>query len=158
VKRRYKYWNNLPHFSKRDRFHFVTFCTQERFVLLPAARDLVLDHCLFEHDKRIEMSAVVIMPDHVHLLFTPRMANQEEWYSLSEIMNGIKGTSAHSVNKLLHRSGKLWQQESFDHIVRTTVKLDEVVEYIRMNPVRAGLVSKPETYPWLWTKTKLVEE
>ncbi len=57
-------------------------------------------------------------------------------------MNGIKGASAHSINKLLKRRGHVWQDESFDHILRSEEKMISKVEYICQNPVRKGLVKE----------------
>lgn len=65
------------------------------------------------------MHAFVVMPTHVHMLFTPLFDEQDEAYPLAEIMNGIKGASSHSVNKLLGRKGRLWESESFDRITRS---------------------------------------
>ena len=50
------------------------------------------------------------------------------------------------INELLDRSGKLWQRESFDHIVRTVEHLDRFVEYIEQNPVVAGLCEHAEEW------------
>jgi hypothetical protein len=63
-----------------------------------------------------------------------------EIYSLAEIMNGIKGASAHKINKALGRTGKVWQAESFDHVLRSSENLDAKIAYLVENPVRAGLV------------------
>ena len=78
------------------------------------------------------------------LAFTGRQS------SLSRIMQGIKSTSAHRINKILHRSGRLWQHESFDRILRSEEHLELKLEYIGLNPVRAGLVQSPEDYRWFW--------
>jgi REP element-mobilizing transposase RayT len=96
------------------------------------------------------MHAVVIMPDHVHLLFTA-MRDTEGWtFALPEILRAIKGSSARSINKPTGRTGPVWQDESFDHVLRGDESLQETIEYIRQNPVRKGLVEKPEDYEWLW--------
>ena len=71
-------------------------------------------------------------------------------YSLPTILKQLKGTSARTVNKLLNSSGPVWQEESFDHVLRSQERLEEKLEYIRQNPVRRGLVKKPEDYRWLW--------
>ena len=91
------------------------------------------------------------MPDHVHLIFTP-LVNEAacEVYSLSEIMDAIKGASAHKINRQLGRTGKVWQTESFDRVLRSSEKLDEKIQYILDNPVRKGLVSAWPQYRWLW--------
>ncbi len=91
------------------------------------------------------------MPDHVHLIFTP-LVNQKarEVYSLAEIMDAIKGASAHIINRRLGRTGKVWQTESFDRVLRSSEKLDEKIQYILNNPVRRGIVSTWPEYRWLW--------
>jgi REP-associated tyrosine transposase len=71
-------------------------------------------------------------------------------YALPLILKLLKGTSARSVNQLLNSSGPVWQGESFDHVLRSQKSLEAKREYIRNNPVRAGLVKKPEDYKWLW--------
>src|SRR5437870_2442731 len=71
-------------------------------------------------------------------------------YTMAEIMNGIKGASAHSVNKLLDRRGTLWEPESFDRIPRTDAGFNMRKMYIIGNPIAAGLVSEPYQYKWCW--------
>ncbi len=92
------------------------------------------------------------MPEHVHLLLTP-LEDEEGWPNgLPAILKAIKGTSARSINKLLGSDGPVWQEESFDHVLRSQESLEEKLEYIRQNPVRRGLANKPEDYRWLWVK------
>jgi REP element-mobilizing transposase RayT len=147
---RYEYRRRLPHYQRDDRPLFVTFRAKKTLLLSPQARDLALQHCLHDHGKTIQLHAAVIMPDHVHLLFTA-LRDIEGWtFALPEILRAIKGSSARSINKLSGRSGPVWQDESFDHVLRGDESLRETVEYIRQNPVRKGLVEKPEDYPWLW--------
>ena len=150
--RRYEYRRRLPHHQRDDRPLFVTFRTLTRTTLSPVARTLVLQHCLHDHGNTIRLHALVVMPDHVHILFTA-LRDAEGWtFALPEIMRAIKGSSARSINKLSGRNGRLWQDESFDHVLRGDESLQETVEYIRQNPVRKGLVEKPEDYPWLWVE------
>jgi putative transposase len=148
--RKYSYRRNLPHIEKSGRPHFITFDTHERWELPPAARDLVLKHCLRDNGTKMQLSIAVVMPDHVHMIFVPLEAENHETYSFEEIVGSIKGASSHSVNKILKRSGTVWQDESFDHVVRHAESLEAKIRYVRENPVRKGLVSKPEDYPWLW--------
>jgi REP element-mobilizing transposase RayT len=148
--RTYQYRRRLPHFQKFDRPLFVTFCKLTRELFPGRARDLVLEHCLYENGKRVDLHAVVIMPDHVHLLFTPLRAEDGWPYPLPKILKMIKGTSARDINKLLGSCGPVWQDESFDHVLRSQESLKEKIDYIQMNPVRAGLVQVREGYKWLW--------
>src|SRR5262249_44366034 len=150
--RTYQYRRRLPHFQKFGRALFVTFCKLSHDPFSDRARDLVLKHCIYEHGRRIDLYAAVIMPDHVHILFTP-LRNEEGWpFPIPQILKMIKGTSARDINRLHGSGGPVWQDESFDHVLRSQESLEEKMEYIRMNPVRAGLVYKPGEYRWLWMK------
>jgi REP element-mobilizing transposase RayT len=154
--RKYEYRRNLPHILKGDRPHFVTFITHQRWELPPAARDLVLKHCMQDDGVKLKVHAVVVMPDHVHMILTPLQAAQpgaavpHAYFSFEEILGAIKGASAHSINCLLGRQGTVWQDESCDHVLRSEESLTEKAEYVFQNPVRKGLVATPEDYRWLW--------
>jgi len=89
------------------------------------------------------------MPDHTHLVLTP-LYDGSGFYSIAEIMQGIKSVSAHRINRTLKRIGQIWQHESFDHVLRREESIDAKVQYICENPVRAGLVKHPQEYRWLW--------
>jgi putative transposase len=67
---------------------------------------------------------------------------------LARIMHSLKSYTAHEANKILKRNGTFWQGESYDHWVRDDDELERVVQYIRANPVKAGLVERPEQ--WFW--------
>jgi REP-associated tyrosine transposase len=117
-------------------------------------RSIVLDCCLHDNGEKFDLRVAVVMPDHVHMIFTPLVDNQAmEVCSLAKIMDAIKGASAHKVNKLLGRKGRVWQPESFDHVLRSSESLDAKVQYLLENPVRLGLVNEWTQYPWLWTKS-----
>jgi REP element-mobilizing transposase RayT len=151
LKGKYEYCRRLPHYQKCDRSLFVTFCAG--YIPLPEPiRDIVLRHCLHDHGIKAVFHAVVVMPDHVHLLLTPLRDAGGTPYSLVEILQAIKGASAHSVNRALRRSGPVWQEESFDHVLSSNESFEEKLEYIRQNPVRRGLVTRPEDYRWLWVE------
>jgi REP element-mobilizing transposase RayT len=105
---------------------------------------------IHDHGSKMNLHVVVVMPDHVHLVLTPLCCETGVPYSFEEILGGIKGASAHSVNKALRRSGTVWQDESFDHVVRCQESLEEKILYVCLNPVRKGLVARPEDYKWLW--------
>ncbi|MGA8153742.1 MAG: hypothetical protein WB952_22525 [Terriglobales bacterium] len=149
IANKYEYRRRLPHYQKYDRVLFVTFCALNRWKLSPEAREVVLGHCLHDHDKRFVLHAAVVMPERVHLMLTP-LRDEIGWpYPLAAILKSIKGTSARDINKLLGHCGPVWQEESFDHVLRTSERFKEKIEYIRLNPVRRGLVARPEDYRWL---------
>jgi len=64
-------------------------------------------------------------------------------------MKDIKGVAAHRIVKLM-KIPFVWQEEYFDHVLRTYERLESAMEYIRQNPVKANLVASPELYRWLW--------
>ena len=146
------YRRNLPHLQKDFKPHFLTFCTHRRAVLPDWARAITLNCCVHEHTAKIDLHVAVVMPDHVHLIFTP-LVNEErpEVVALAEITKSIKGASAHLINQQMGSRGTVWQVESFDHVLRRSEQLDAKIAYLRANPVRAGLVNVPEEWPWLWT-------
>ena len=144
------YRRNLPHLQREGKTYFVTFRTWHYFALPEGVRAIVLQHCLHDHGAKLVMHGVVVMPDHVHLVFTPLQDALGNTFGLEEILHGIKGASAHSVNRALGRRGHVWQDESFDHILRSDESAVSKAEYVCQNPVRKGLVAKPDDYPWLW--------
>jgi REP element-mobilizing transposase RayT len=132
------YRRQLPHLQCDDKPHFITFCTDHRWILPEQVRSIVLDSCLHENGLKFDLRVAVVMPDHVHMIFTPQVDQQAmEVCSLSEIMDAIKGASAHKINRALGRKGRVWQAESFDHVLRSSESLDAKVEiYSR---IRYGL-------------------
>jgi len=90
------------------------------------------------------------MPDHVHLIYSS-LRREDGWsYTLPEIMKAIKGRPARQVNVRLMRRGPVWQEEFFDHVLRSNDSLVDHVDYVCQNPVRAGLVKSEAEYPWIW--------
>ena len=98
---RAEYRRHLPHLQMEDKPLFVTFATHKRWVLPASIRQVVLRHCLYDHGVKLQVHGIVVMPDHVHMIFTPLQDDEGNPFSLAEIMSGIKGASAHSVNKPL---------------------------------------------------------
>jgi putative DNA methylase len=63
-------------------------------------------------------------------------------------MHSLKSYTAHEANRMLNRSGAFWQTESYDHWVRDDDELERIALYILENPVKAGLVDRPEAWKW----------
>ena len=147
---KYEYRRRLPHYQKDDHPLFVTFTTDRRWPLPPEARNIVLACCLSENGRRLDLHATVVMPDHVHLIYSPLRRDDGWSYTLPEIMKSIKGRFARQINVALKRSGPVWQEEFFDHVLRSNNSLVDRVEYVCQNPVRAGIVKTESGYPWIW--------
>lgn len=147
------YRRNLPHLQRDGRCHFLTFCTHHRWVLPEWARDIVFDTCIRAHGWTIDLHVLVVMPDHVHMIFVPEIDREaQEVVPLARITKAIKGASSHLINRAQGTSGRIWQEESFDHVLRSSESLKEKIEYLLNNPVRGGLVTNPAEYRWLWQK------
>ena len=93
-----------------------------------------------------ELFASCVMPSHVHLVVQTSL-------NLFEIIGSLKKFTARKCNILLKRKGRFWQPESFDRIIRDEEHLCNVVAYIRNNPVKAGLVSSWDQWPWTFIKS-----
>ena len=148
---------NLPHFERPWAKYAVTFSTRNHRQLAPRERDIVLQSIVHgaEHNQ-YELYVACVMPDHVHLLFEPQVKAQGAsgetiFWSMPEILQGIKSAAAHRINKAAGAQGPVWEKESFDRLIRSERDLQEKFHYIARNPWDASIVNQSEDYPWLWT-------
>ncbi len=102
----------------------------------------------YEDGRRYVLSAFCIMPNHVHVVCTPLLAEDGTYHTLASILQSIKGFSAIRANQVLGRKGTFWQHESYDHVVRDEAELHRIVEYVLSNPVKAGLVKQWQDWQW----------
>lgn len=100
----------------------------------PACIDIVRERFLVDDGSRHHLGDFVIMPNHVHALFTPAPGEK-----LEMILKRMKGASAVECNRVVAGQGTFWQQESYDHIVRTLEQLHRYRQYIADNPCKAGI-------------------
>jgi len=153
----------LPHFERPWSKYAVAFSTHERKQLTHSERDLVLKSVLYPHDhEQYELYVACVMPDHVHLLFEPQIRTEGQngesvFWSLSDILKGVKSASAHRINKAAGKNGPVWEKESFDRLIRSEADLHEKFRYICRNPWESRMVESSEDYPWLWTPETAVE-
>ena len=93
-------------------------------------------------DEQYFVSCYVVMPNHCHLVIRPH-----EGFDLENILGSIKRVVSRFVNEENGTSGKFWQQECFDRIIRDEEHLYHVVQYIGNNPRIAGL---PDSQWFRW--------
>lgn len=86
--------------------------------------------------ERVVMISFAVMPNHVHSLFV----QNQEW-PLEKLTQSWKRFTAREINKLLNRTGNLWQRDYFDRLVRDEKHFANCIRYIRRNPERARLTS-----------------
>src|SRR5882724_1594135 len=148
----------LPHFERPWGKYALVFSTHKRRELTAEERDIVLQSALHGHEQRqYELYAACVMPDHVHLLLQPQpketgTKEQSVFWSLSEILHGIKSSTAHRINKRRGKAGSIWEKESFDRLIRSGTDLQEKFFYICRNPWTSNVIGQSENYPWLWTQ------
>jgi REP element-mobilizing transposase RayT len=108
------------------------------------AAQIVHDSLLHFDGERYFLYAWCVMPSHVHVVFSAT-----DGHKLSEIQHSLKGFTSREINKLLGRSGQLWQPEAFDRCIRDAEEFKRTVEYVVNNPVKAALRDWPfvQTYP-----------
>jgi len=83
------------------------------------------------------------MPDHWHALIFPRYP-----LTISRVLQDVKSVAARKFNPGRQRKGALWQHQFWDRFVRHTQEFRDRLEYMRRNPVTAGLVERPEDWRW----------
>jgi REP element-mobilizing transposase RayT len=110
----------------------------------PAIADMVVEAILYNAEilEHYDLHSFVLMPNHVHLLVTPKI-------ELPKITKSLKGITAKRANAMLALTGNtFWQEESYDHLVRNDREFEKIRRYIEENPVRAGLVTEAREYRW----------
>ena len=111
----------------------------ECLMLDSSIAQIVADAVCHFHRSRYFLYSWAVMPSHVHLIIQP--INE---YELDAILESIKSFTARSINRQLNRSGRVWQAESFDHLIRTYDSLEASIAYVLANPIAAGLTD------WKW--------
>lgn len=134
----------LRRIQQAKHLHFITFSCYRRQPKLGAghARDAV------EHSPervrcqyRLYVTGYVIMPDHVHLL-----VSEPPKAPLATALQSLKQSVSRRL--ALRAQEPFWQARYYDFNVYTERKRTEKLRYIHRNPVKRGLVEKPEDWPW----------
>ena len=125
--------------------YFVTFCTYKRSRCL-AYDDVRAAFVLFarraERDFNVAVGRYVIMPDHVHLF-----VRGGPEFRLGRWVGLLKQALTKAAN-LSRAQREVWQEGFFDHLMRNDESYAQKWDYVRENPVRAGLVKVAEDWPY----------
>lgn len=109
----------------------------------PISANIVQEAVRFYEGSKYELHAWCVMPNHVHMLVTP-----SEGASLTEIVRPIKSYSAKCIHDRFGGSGRFWQPDFFDRLVRNEQHYERVAKYIEWNPVKAKLCTDPGSWPY----------
>ena len=139
--------------SKNNQIYLVTTVTYKRQkIFTDYFLGRIVIHAMQnqEHLQNIKSLAFVIMPDHLHWLFSLQNNNK-----LADVMKSVKGYSASKIQRIRKEQGKitsnqpLWQDGYHDHAMRKEEDLQKMARYIVANPLRAGIVKTVAEYS-LW--------
>jgi REP element-mobilizing transposase RayT len=141
-----KWLHHTPPPWAGDSTYFITVGCETRGtnqLCTAAASSALLSAVQHYHDAlRWHVTVWLLMPDHLHaLLSCPR----EE--DLAKSIASWKRFTARAC-------GIIWQKGFFDHRLRSDESLEEKSHYIRLNPVRKGLIAQPEDWPHLWPRDR----
>lgn len=94
-----------------------------------ASAKIVADALRHFDGERYALASFVVMPNHVHVLFCPLGD-----HALATILKSWKGFMAREINKRMGKTGRPWQDEYWDRLIRNEEHFIKVMEYIRENP------------------------
>jgi carbamoylphosphate synthase large subunit/REP element-mobilizing transposase RayT len=132
-------WNAETKYEYQKRFqdsreHWLDQGHGECILKNSDAAEIVVNALRHFDRNRYVLDAFVVMPNHVHVLVQPAKGQV-----LADIFHSWKSFSAKAINQLLGRAGRVWQDESYDRIVRDWNELVRYRDYIACNPENAKL-------------------
>lgn len=125
--------------------YFITTCTEKRRHLLDndATHEVFRRFCTYARQRGALVGKYVLMPDHLHLFICIPPGDM----TLAAWMKSLKN----SLSKHWRETGvdaPHWQKGYFDHLIRSDESHADKWRYVRDNPLRAGLVERPEDWPY----------
>jgi len=115
----------------------------------PRLGEIVQESLHYHDGRRYRLHFYCLMPDHLHAVLEP-MPRDGGSVPLPEIMRAVKGFTARQINVLVGARGAFWLDEGFNRIIRCEEEYWHWYSYIRLNPVKAGLVDDPSEWRWWW--------
>ena len=145
----------LPHWQKPGAYYFLTFSTLHNRKLSKKSKTIVLNALKYFEGQRYELISAIVMSNHCHCIIHPLEQKKNVYYDVSKILKNIKGFTAREINKNEGNTGeKLWLKESYDRIIRDDKEMENYLEYIDFNAIKAGLSDKPGAYEWYYFTDK----
>jgi putative transposase len=138
--------------------YYLTLVTHRREPLLVANIELLRDS--FRRSKQrydYDIDAIVILPDHIHMIIRPKIASE-----YSKIIRHIKRSFVYGLNehskaiakqslgekKYIRGHAGIWQERFYEHTIRDEKDYLEILNYIKYNPVKHGLVEDIEDWEY----------
>ncbi len=118
--------------------------------LTPPERAVVTAQVLYWYLRKWDLMALVVKPTHVHLVPSPLPAGPGQYFSLSEILHSVKHGSSRIINERRGRRGALWEQESYDHLIRDEAELEATLQYLLKNAAEEVPGGDAYAYDGFW--------
>ncbi len=143
----HRHLRRLAKVFDKDPIYFVTTCTRNRQGMLD--RQDVVKILVEEWRSAVDrhgwqIGRYVIMPDHVHFF----CAGNHEARPLRIFVGKWKEWTSKRLGRELEIPAPIWQPEFFDHVLRSSESYSEKWDYVRNNPVRAGLAANADAWPY----------
>jgi len=119
----------------------------ECYLRQPQIAEIVEAGFKYFHESRYRLIAWVVMPNHVHVIVEP-YGN----FQIGTIVHSWKSYTANVCNKVIGKKGAFWFPDFWDRYIRNTDHFYGAIEYIHLNPVKAGLAKNPED--WLFSSAR----
>ena len=137
---------NRDLYQERGQPFSITICTYNNIPLLKEFGGLIFQSITEGPlNKKSDLLAVCVMPDHIHLLLAPISEN------LIDLIGKWKSYTTHLIWRKGYK-GRVWQRSFYDHASREEEDIIKVANYIVGNPVRKGLAQDSKNYPYSWHK------
>ena len=139
----------LPHIVSffQSPLYFFTACTCQRQPLLANQQAWEILSEIWRKSAALDgwcVGRFVLMPDHVHFFAMPTLGAKRRavWHKM------WKSVTARRLAEARKLRAPIWQPDTFEHLLRSTESYSQKWEYVRNNPVRAGLSRTPDEWPW----------
>jgi putative transposase len=134
--------HGTPPWIRRDAVFFITVCCADREtnqLCLPAVAKTVFESVEFRVNRGDWwVHLLVLMPDHLHALISFPQDRE-----MRKVVSNWK-------ENLAKKAGIRWQRDFFDHRLRSDESYEEKARYIRLNPLRRGLILSPADWKFVW--------
>lgn len=141
-------------FKKKDDF-LDTSTSGNHYLKHDALAGIVAGSLHFWDGRRLDLLAYCIMSNHVHAVF--RLYDENNTPAeifLQDVIHSIKRFSALECNKILGKTGQFWQNESYDHWIKTPQEERNCIRYVLHNPIKAGLCRQAADWKWSYLKNE----
>jgi putative transposase len=129
----------LRRYHRQGNIYFITNVTFQRKPVLVDNIDLLwTSFSTIKTKAAYDLIAWVILPDHFHVVIDPKRNN------ISNVLQRIKMSFGFLWRKRMYlRSGRVWQNRFWDHIIRDQKDMNRHIDYVHFNPAKHGYVNSP---------------